>query len=81
MRKSAPASHSGELPWVRLRSASSGPTLFKRMIDEVDPAARPGDIVAVYDKAEAPYGVALYNPKSLIALRLLARGIPAFGVE
>jgi 23S rRNA (cytosine1962-C5)-methyltransferase len=51
------------------------------MIDEVDPAARPGDIVAVYDKAEAPYGVALYNPKSLIALRLLARGIPAFGVE
>ncbi|MFA5138813.1 MAG: class I SAM-dependent rRNA methyltransferase [Elusimicrobiota bacterium] len=81
MDKPAPASHSGTLPWVRLRSASSGPTLFKRMIDEVDPAARPGDIVAVYDKTDAPYGVALYNPKSLITLRLLSRGIPAFGAE
>ncbi|MBI5630774.1 MAG: class I SAM-dependent rRNA methyltransferase [Elusimicrobia bacterium] len=65
------------LPRVKLRSAASGPTLFKRMIDKADAKTKPGDIVAVYDKNDAPYGVALYNPRSLIALRLLVRGDPA----
>jgi 23S rRNA (cytosine1962-C5)-methyltransferase len=51
------------------------------MIDDVDPRAKPGDIVAVYDKADAPYGAALYNPKSLIALRLLTRGLVGFDTE
>lgn len=51
------------------------------MIAQVDPKARPGDIVAVYDKADAPYGVALYNPKSLISLRLLSRDIAGFDPE
>lgn len=48
------------------------------MIGAADPAARPGDIVAVYDKSETPYGVALYNPKSLLSLRLLARETKGF---
>lgn len=76
-----PATHSLPIPWVRLRSASSGPQLYKRMLADVDPKARPGDIVAVYDKADAPYGAALYNPKSLIALRLLTRGLTGFDTE
>jgi 23S rRNA (cytosine1962-C5)-methyltransferase len=66
---------------VKLRSASSSPNLFKRMIDETDRAARPGDVVAVYDKIGAPYGVALYNPKSLISLRLLSRDIDGFDAD
>ena len=66
---------------MRLRSAASGPQLYKRMIAETDPKARPGDVVAVYDKFDAPYGAALYNPKSLIALRLLSRGLNSFDVE
>ncbi len=51
------------------------------MLADVDPKARPGDIVAVYDKADAPYGAAIYNPKSLIALRLLTRGLAGFDTE
>jgi 23S rRNA (cytosine1962-C5)-methyltransferase len=59
---------------VKLRSAASGHQLYKRMLDVVDPRARPGDVVMVYDKSDAPYGLALYNPRSLIALRLMHRG-------
>jgi 23S rRNA (cytosine1962-C5)-methyltransferase len=66
---------------VRLRSTASGHQLYKRMLGEVDPKAKPGDIVAVYDRSDAPYGVALYNPRSLIALRLLTRGIGDFEAE
>ena len=73
----APEKHSGSLPWVRLKSAASGPQTYRRMLGDVDTKARPGDIVAVYDKSGAPFGVAIYNPKSLIALRLLARGSAA----
>ncbi|MEK7656452.1 MAG: class I SAM-dependent rRNA methyltransferase [Elusimicrobiota bacterium] len=76
-----PAAHSGAIPWVRLRSAASGPQLYKRMIAEADPKAKAGDIVAVYDKTGAPYGAALYNPKSLIGLRLLQRGLEGFDAE
>ncbi|MDE2510235.1 MAG: class I SAM-dependent rRNA methyltransferase [Elusimicrobia bacterium] len=76
--KGRPAAHDLPIPWVRVRSAASGHQLFKRMLGEVDPKARPGDMVAVYDRNDAPYGVALYNPRSLIALRLLTRGIGKF---
>jgi 23S rRNA (cytosine1962-C5)-methyltransferase len=51
------------------------------MLGEVDPKARPGDMVAVYDRNDAPYGVALYNPRSLIALRLLTRGVGKFDAD
>ena len=73
-----PKGHELPIPWVRLRSTASGHQLYKRMLGEVDPKARPGDLVAVYDRSDAPYGVALYNPRSLIALRLLTRGVGAF---
>lgn len=79
--KGRPKTHELPIPWVRLRSAASGHQLYKRMLGSVDPRARPGDLVAVYDRADAPYGVALYNPRSLIALRLLTRGIGAFDAD
>ena len=76
-----PPAHAGPLPWVKLRAASATANLYKRMIGEADPKARPGDLVAVYDKSGAPYGVALYNPKSLITLRLLTRELSGFDPE
>lgn len=79
--KGRPATHDLPIPWVRVRSAASGHQLYKRMLGEVDPKARPGDMVAVYDRSDAPYGVALYNPRSLIALRLLTRGIGKFDAD
>jgi 23S rRNA (cytosine1962-C5)-methyltransferase len=76
-----PAAHALPIPWVRLRSAASGHQLYKRMIAEVDPKAKAGDLVAVYDRSDAPYGVALYNPRSLISLRLLTRGVGSFDAD
>ena len=69
----APPGHAGPLPWAKLRSAPAGPQAFKRMIDSIDPRAKAGDLVSVYDKNGLAYGIALYNPKSLIALRILGR--------
>ncbi|OGR15555.1 MAG: hypothetical protein A3K53_07760 [Deltaproteobacteria bacterium RIFOXYB2_FULL_66_7] len=80
-RPTPPAAHTGPLPWVKLRAASATANIFKRMIGEADPKSRAGDLVAVYDKSGAPYGVALYNPKSLITLRLLTRELAGFTPE
>lgn len=76
-----PPSHTGPMPWVRLKSAPAGPQAFKRMIAGADPKARPGDIAAVYDKSGAPYGAAFYNPRSLITLRMLTREAEGFDAE
>jgi len=61
-------------PWVALRSASRHPFIYKRMIARADEAARPGDMVNVYDKSGKFFGRGLYNPRSQIALRMLAHG-------
>lgn len=44
------------------------------MIASADPAARPGDLVAVYDKDRRLFGHAIYNPRSQIVLRMLRHG-------
>lgn len=41
------------------------------MIAGVDSAARPGDVVSVYDKSGRLFGRGLFNPRSRIALRML----------
>lgn len=61
-------------PWVRLRSGSAHPFIYSRMIGDADPAARPGDIVNIYDKSGAFFGRGLYNPSSTIVLRVLVHG-------
>lgn len=58
-------------PWVQLRSATGNPLIFQRMIREADPTARPGDVVNIYDKAGLLFGRGLYNPRSIISLRVL----------
>ncbi|HOW89997.1 MAG TPA: hypothetical protein PL037_06925, partial [Elusimicrobiales bacterium] len=60
---------------VKLAYAPAGPNAFRRMIGSAGNAS-PGEIVAVYDKNDRPYGVGLYNPRSQIALRIFTRENP-----
>jgi 23S rRNA (cytosine1962-C5)-methyltransferase len=69
-----PPPPNAQSPWVLLRSASRHPFIYQRMIDGADPAAKPGDVVQVYDKSGLLFGRGLYNPNSQIALRILAYG-------
>lgn len=47
------------------------------MVGGIDPAARPGDVVTVYDKGGNLFGRGLFNPRSQIAVRMLAhRDVP-----
>lgn len=68
-------SKAGGLPRVKLSHAPAGPNAFKRMIAYAD-NAEPGSVVAVYDKNDNPYGVALFNPRSQITLRIFSRDNP-----
>ena len=61
-------------PWVQLRSGTAHPFIFQRMVRTADPTTRPGDIVNIYDKSGALFGRGLYNPNSMIVLRVLAYG-------
>lgn len=61
-------------PWVLLRSASRHPFIYRKMIRSVDPAARRGDVVNVYDKSGGLFGRGLFNPESQIVVRMLAHG-------
>src|SRR6266700_7598668 len=62
---------SGPLPTVRLRSVRLHPHLFRKLVDKVDPAARPGDLVAVQTPQGVLLGHGLYNPHAEIAVRML----------
>jgi len=50
------------------------PFIFRRMVGEASPTARPGDVVAVYDKTGQLLGRGLYNPRSQIVVRMLTHG-------
>jgi 23S rRNA (cytosine1962-C5)-methyltransferase len=58
-------------PWVQLRSASTHPFIYSRMVQRADHAARGGDVANVYDRRGAFFGRGLYNPRSRIAVRML----------
>lgn len=63
---------SGPLPTVRLSSVRRHPHLFRKLIGEVDSAARPGDLVAVYTPQGELFGHGLYNPRAEITVRMLS---------
>lgn len=67
-----PPQHAGPHPWVRLRSASAHPFIYKRMVSAADPAARSGDVVSVYDRNNRLFGHGFYHAKSQIAVRMLS---------
>lgn len=73
-REAAPAPRDAVSPWVRLRSGGQHPFVYQRMIDSADAAARPGDVVQVYDRSGRLVGRGLFNPRSQIAVRMLAWG-------
>jgi len=58
-------------PWVKLRSAAYQTFIYKRMISQTSPDARPGDVVTVFDRHGVVFGHALYNPNSQMVLRML----------
>ncbi|MBK8268693.1 MAG: class I SAM-dependent rRNA methyltransferase [Planctomycetes bacterium] len=58
-------------PWVIIRSPTLHPFVYKRMILRASPDARPGDVVQVYARLGSFCGRAIYNPNSMIALRML----------
>jgi 23S rRNA (cytosine1962-C5)-methyltransferase len=62
-----------ESPWVQLRSAMLHPFVYRKMVRAADPAARPGDVVNLYDKSGQFFGRGLYNSRSQIVVRVLSR--------
>lgn len=59
----------------RLRSGH--PWIFSNEIESSEEGLAPGDEVVVVDHRDQPIGVGLYNPHSLIAVRLYARHVRA----
>ncbi len=68
----APAEHKYPYPWVRLRSGAPSPFIYRRMIEAVDPAAKAGDVVAVYNRHGQFFGHGFYHDRSQIGLRMLS---------
>ena len=71
-RPGAPAGHEYPYPWVRLRSGAPSPFIYRRMIEAVDPAAKAGDVVAVYNRHGQFFGHGFYHDRSQIGLRMLS---------
>ncbi|TMQ55534.1 MAG: hypothetical protein E6K74_02995 [Candidatus Eisenbacteria bacterium] len=67
------------MPVVRLgknqdrRLRSGHPWVFSNEIESIEKGLEPGSEVVVQDHRGVPVGVGLYNPHSLIAVRLYAR--------
>ncbi|MCF7689076.1 MAG: class I SAM-dependent rRNA methyltransferase [Cephaloticoccus sp.] len=61
-------------PWAQLKYFSFQPAIFPRLLGQVSPDARPGDLVNVYDKSGERAGIGLYNPRAKIPLRVVAHG-------
>jgi 23S rRNA (cytosine1962-C5)-methyltransferase len=71
----APIDRSGwEKPWAQLKYFTFQPAIFPRLLGGVSPDARPGDLVAVYDKNGGRLGAGLFNPRAKIPLRVVAHG-------
>ncbi|OAM87663.1 pseudouridine synthase [Termitidicoccus mucosus] len=64
-------------PWAQLKYFTFQPAIFPRLLGQVSPDARPGDLVTVYDKAGQRLGAGLYNPRAKIVLRVVAHGAEA----
>lgn len=69
------------LPRVRLRSVRMHTHLFRKLVGDVDPAARPGDLVAVETPQGDLLGHGLYNPRAEIAVRMLTFGPAPPGID
>ena len=66
-----PIKHEGPLPWAQLRNAIYHPNVFRKMIGRVDPAAKNGDLVRVYDRDGKVFGTGMISMLGQIGLRML----------
>jgi 23S rRNA (cytosine1962-C5)-methyltransferase len=62
------------LPWAQLKYFTFQPAIFPRLLGEVSPGAKPGDLVHVFDKAGKRLGTGLYNPRAKIPVRVVSHG-------
>ncbi len=78
-----PLSVEGNLPTVAIRSAGHHPFVYQKMVAGPVGVLRPadGDLVRVIDREGLPIGFGLWNSRSRIVLRLLARGMEPPGEE
>src|SRR5437868_8291314 len=58
-------------PWAQLKYFTFQPAIFPRLLGDVSPDARPGDLVAVFDKKGERLGAGLFNPRAKIPLRVV----------
>src|SRR5438045_1036780 len=68
-------------PWVQLKYFSNHPHFFPAMIGAASPDARPGNLVAVFDKEGQRLGSGLWNPKARVPLRMVHYGTEQVGEE
>jgi 23S rRNA (cytosine1962-C5)-methyltransferase len=62
------------LPAVFLTAPPWHPIVYRKRVEKVDPAARPGDLVAIYALPDQLCGYGIYNPRSEIAVRVVRWG-------
>ncbi len=79
--RTPPGSETWPTPWVQMRTYSFSPTIFPGMIGAASPGARPGDLVAVFNKDGERFGTGLYNPRARIALRVIHHGAEPVGED
>jgi 23S rRNA (cytosine1962-C5)-methyltransferase len=70
-QRSLEPSADATLPVIRLRSVRRHPHIFRKLVGDVDPSARAGDLVAVHTPQGEFFGHGLFNPRAEIALRML----------
>ena len=68
-------------PWAQLKFVSFQPAIFPRMLGDVSRDARPGDLVAVYDKFGHRVGTGLFNPRAKMPLRVVVHSSEPIGEE
>lgn len=68
-------------PWAQLKFVTFQPAIFPRMLGEVSGDARPGDLVAVYDKFGERIGAGLFNPRAKMPLRVVTHTAGPVGEE
>jgi 23S rRNA (cytosine1962-C5)-methyltransferase len=68
-------------PWAQLKFITFQPAIFPRMLGAASPDARPGDLVAVYDKKGQRMGSGLFNPRAKIPLRVVSHSSEPVGED
>lgn len=63
-----------KLPEVVAKSVGLHPLIYRKRLEHVDPTAKPGDLVTVYDTNDNHSGYGFFNPRAELALRMVSHG-------